>query len=180
MHRLFVAIDLPEVVKNTLVRLQGGLPGARWVPLEAMHLTLRFIGEVDGAQVDDIHGALSRVTVESFTVRLFDAGAFPNRGRPRVVWAGVERSADLDALKARIDAALGDADCGPDERKFAPHVTLARLRGARPAKVADFVARIAPDIDAAFEARAFVLYASHLSSDGAVHIAEAVYPLEGA
>ena len=177
MHRLFVAIDLPQEVKDSLVALQGGLPGARWVGTEGLHLTLRFIGEMSSAEADDIHAALATVTGAPFMARLESAGTFSGRGGPRVVWAGAIRDTPLERLKRGIDAALRRAGCAPDGRKFAPHVTLARLRGASTERTDAFVAQIAPQIAATFEVREFVLFSSRLAPGGAVHTAEAIYPL---
>ena len=177
MHRLFVAIDLPQEVKESLVALQGGLPGARWVGTEGLHLTLRFIGEVNSAEADDIHAALATVAGAPFMARLEGAGTFSGRGGPRVVWAGAVRDTALERLKRRVDAALRRAGCAPEGRKFAPHVTLARLRGASAERTDAFVAHIAPRIAAEFEVTEFVLFSSRLAPEGAVHTAEAVYPL---
>ena len=177
MHRLFVAIDLPQEIKESLVALQEGLPGARWVGIEGLHLTLRFIGEVDGAEADDIHAALATVMGSPFMARLESAGTFSGRGGRRVVWAGAVRDAPLKRLKRQVDAALRRAGCAPESRKFAPHVTLARLKGASDERTADFVAQIAPRVAAEFEVREFVLFSSRLAPGGAVHTAEAVYPL---
>ncbi len=177
MHRLFVAIDLPQEVKQSLVALQAGLPGARWVGTEGLHLTLRFIGDVNSTEADDIHAALATVTGAPLMARLESAGTFPGRGGPRVLWAGAVRDTPLERLKRRVDAALRRAGCAPDSRKFAPHVTLARLKGVSTERTAAFVAHIAPRIAAEFAVREFVLFSSRLAPDGAVHTAEATYPL---
>ncbi len=177
VHRLFVAIDLPREVKEALVALQVGLPGARWVEAEGLHLTLRFIGEVSSDDADEVHDALASVAGAPFTARIEGSGTFPSRGAPRVVWAGTVRDAPLERLKRQVDGALRRAGCAPEGRKFAPHVTLARLKGASAERTAAFVAHIAPRIGTTIEVREFVLFSSRLSHDGAVHTAEAVYPL---
>src|SRR4051795_9052565 len=98
MYRLFVSIELPDDVKSSLARLAGDVPGARWLEPDEMHLTVRFIGEVDGVVFDDILAALDDVRVPSFTLGLRGVGHFPPRGEPRVLWAGLERSPELTTL----------------------------------------------------------------------------------
>ncbi|MDP6351214.1 MAG: RNA 2',3'-cyclic phosphodiesterase [Alphaproteobacteria bacterium] len=179
MHRLFVAIPLPEPVKDRLEQFQAGLAGARWVPRENMHLTLRFIGAVAGDQAEDIDTELATVRAPPFPVTLEGAGTFPGRGKPRSLWAGVAANGALAELKGRVDRALARAGCEPDQRKYTAHVTLARLKGTRRESVADFAARAAPAIPIGFDVATFVLYSSFLASSGAIYTPEATYPLAG-
>ncbi len=176
--RLFVALELPEAVRERLHRLGGGVPGARWVAPERMHVTLRFIGEVDGARFTDIVDALGEVRMPRFTVRLDGIGRFGTGRRTRVLWAGLVPSDELDRLHRKIEGALVRAGVEPEHRKFHPHVTLARLNAPAPARLAAFLAANGNLVSEDLAVDSFVLFSSLLGSDGAVYRPEAVYPLD--
>ncbi len=177
MIRLFVAIPLPELVRDRLAGLSGGVRGARWTPPENMHLTLRFIGEVVEPDLTEIAGALSAIEAPAFPLRFQGVGQFGDRRRARVLWAGVARSGPLHALRDRIENALRGAGIVPEGRRYIPHVTLARLKETRPAHLAPFLAAHAAFETQDFEADRFILYSSHLGQAGAIHTAEAEYLL---
>jgi len=180
MPRLFVAIDPSAPVRDALARLSHGVPGAKWVAPEQFHLTLRFIGEVDGGMLDEIAEALGDVEAPAFTLALDGVGHFPPRGAPRVLWAGVNDDAALGRLHERIEARLRWLGVAPDRRGFAPHVTLARLKQAPLARVRDYLALNGGFATEDFPVTEFQLYSSHLGTAGAVHRVEASYPLDGA
>lgn len=175
--RLFVAVELPDAVREGLSRLCADVPGARWVEPEQMHLTLRFIGEVDGLVEREVVDALARVRAEPFSVSLSGVGHFPPRGLPRVLWAGVERSEALAALHDRVERALQRAGLEPERRRFFPHVTLARLRGTPARAVGSFLVAHGLYRSPAFAVDVFHLYSSRLTPKRAVYRIEASYPL---
>jgi RNA 2',3'-cyclic 3'-phosphodiesterase len=176
--RLFVALDLPEAVKESLEPLTRGLGDVRWSTPDQQHLTLRFIGEVGNGAVHDIVETLGMVPATPFELRLKGLGHFPPRGEPRVLWVGVEKSTELARLKRRIDRALGEAGVAPDGRKFAPHVTLARIRAPlSPTRLGTYLVRHALYRSEAFPVSSFHLYSSWLRADGAEHQLEASYEL---
>ncbi|HET6521839.1 MAG TPA: RNA 2',3'-cyclic phosphodiesterase [Geminicoccaceae bacterium] len=180
MPRLFVALDLPDTAKRQLEPLTGGLalPDVRWLPPEQWHLTLRFIGEVEGGVLYDVGEALAEVPGRPFDLRLKGIGHFPPRGEPKVLWAGVERNAELTALKRRIDRALRDAGLPPDPRRFAPHVSLARFRQLPPPnRLGAYLMRHSLFQGEPFPVSGFRLYSSVLRPDGPVHAVEAEYDL---
>jgi 2'-5' RNA ligase len=177
MFRLFVAIDLPADVKARLLPLCGGLPGARWVDGGQLHLTLRFIGEVDGGVRREIEGALAEVQAASFTLALQGVGHFPPRGQPRVVWVGVEKSSPLNHLHGRVETALAVAGVERDGRKFSPHITLARLTATPATRVGRYLEEFGLFRTEPFPVDEFTLYSSTLTRHGAVHTLEAAYPL---
>jgi RNA 2',3'-cyclic 3'-phosphodiesterase len=179
VYRLFVSIELPEAVKQALLRMCCDVPGARWVEPEQMHLTIRFIGEVDGLVFRDVTDALEGVTALAFPLTIRGVGHFPPRGEPRVLWAGVERSEGLLELRSRVERALVRAGLAPEGRKFSPHLTLARLHGASERAVASFLAQNGLLRCDPFAVPAFHLFSSALSSKRAVHRCEATYPLAG-
>ncbi len=177
--RLFVAIDLPENIREQVTRLCCGLPGARWVRPEQLHLTLRFIGEVDGGMFQDIRQGLGDVAVEPFTLQLDGVGFFPPRGRPRVVWIGLRPCSGLLHLRQRIESCLVGLGLEPEARKFAPHITIARLKNTPPARVGRFLENHNLFCSAPFSVDEFFLYSSRLGRNGAVHRVEAEYPVGG-
>jgi len=180
MIRLFVAIALPAAVRARLAGLAGGVPGARWVAPEAMHVTLRFIGEVPDGDLPDLVAALAHVRVPAFALTLAGIGHFGTVRKARALWAGVAPNPALDRLHAAVVAALDRAGVAPVARKYTPHVTLARLKQSPAARLGAFVAahnllRVGPvPVDD------FSLFSSHLSHDGARHRVEATFPLEPA
>ena len=129
--RLFVAIDPPAEIREQLVGLCCGLPDARWVAPEQLHLTLCFIGAVTGAVFLDIREALTEIQAAPFALRLQGVGFFPPRGQPRVVWAGIAPSEPLTVLQRKIATRLPALGVELENRKFAPHLTLARLQIGR-------------------------------------------------
>ncbi|MCH8038516.1 MAG: RNA 2',3'-cyclic phosphodiesterase [Proteobacteria bacterium] len=175
--RLFLALSLPEPLRARLAALCTGLPDARWVAPENLHLTLRFIGEVDGGEARDLDAALAQVRAARPAVTLAGVDRFGSGRKLRALWAGVEPNPELDRLYRKLDHAVRDAGLAPGGRKFKPHVTLARFKGDPGRRLLDYLAHHAGFRAEAFEARDFVLYSSFLSHGGAIYTAEAVYPL---
>ena len=178
MIRLFTAIKVPEQLRMRLSLLQGGVPGARWSPAENLHLTLRFIGEVDEAFANDIDDVLSGLRAPSFELTLKGAGEFGGRDA-HALWIGVAPNEALYRLVAKIESALQRMGLEAETRKYTPHVTLARLRDAPAAKVREFLGAHALFDSGPFAVRAFELYSSHQSAHGSLYRAERTYPLDG-
>lgn len=175
--RLFVALDLPWELKQRLAVLCGGITGARWVPVENFHLTLRFIGDADPVQAEEIDLALASVRAPRFPLDLTGIGTFGKADRVVTLWAGVARTEALEHLHGKIETALRRAGMEPERRRFIPHITLARLDQAAEAKVAAFIQaknlfRAAPAV-----MDHFTLFSSHLHPDGAIYTPEAEYRL---
>jgi RNA 2',3'-cyclic 3'-phosphodiesterase len=179
MPRLFTAIEIPEPMRTRLSLLRAPISGAKWVQPEDMHITLRFAGDIDGRTADDFASLLGDVSVAPFTASIEGGGAFGGRD-PRVLWAGVKAGPALDALYRANERAARAVGLDPDPRDFRPHVTLARMRGARHGAVARFLAehgalRLEP-----FLVTRFVLLSARPGSGGGPYALEAAYPLEGA
>lgn len=180
MPRLFIAIDPPPAIKARLAALGGGVPGARWTAAEQIHLTLRFIGEVEGGLFADIAEGLAEVRAAPFALAIDGVGHFPPRGAPKLLWAGVADPAGaLTRLRGRVEARLRALGLEADGRKFTAHLTLARLKGAPIGRVRDFLAHRADLASEPFTIADFHLYSSHLGAGGAIHRIEASYPLTG-
>jgi 2'-5' RNA ligase len=134
--RVFVAMDIPEDVRSSLAALTAKLRpacrNARWVRIEGLHVTLKFIGEVPSEKVDAIKTALAALPLcDPIPLNFRGLGFFPNDRRPRVLWTGIEAGTDLAALAAAVEAALDPLGIPHDERTFAPHLTLARFEAPR-------------------------------------------------
>lgn len=175
--RLFVALDLPWELKQRLALLCGGIPGARWVASENFHLTLRFIGEVFPIQAEEIDHTLAAIRAPAFDISLSGVGTFSKAGRPAALWAGADRNTALDHLQTKIETALRRAGFEPERRRFAPHVTLARLDNAAEARIASFVMDKnlfrAPPV----RMEHFTLFSSVLGRDGSTYTPEVEYAL---
>jgi RNA 2',3'-cyclic 3'-phosphodiesterase len=175
--RLFVALDLPASLRQRLSTLTGGLPGARWVPAENYHVTLRFIGETPSWKAEEIDHALAALRAPGFPLTLAGLGTFERGGRSAALWVGVERTPALDHLRAKVETALQRIGLEPERRRFAPHVTLARVEAVPEAKlVAHLQAHSLFRADAV-EIEHFTLFSSRLGKDRAVYEAEAEYEL---
>ena len=127
MIRLFFALRLPASVLDALLDLQDGVADARWQDEEQLHLTLRFVGEVDRGQAEELADAASRLRCPAPTLRLAAAGAWGGRGRAGVLWTAAEPREPLLALHRKLDQLCVRTGLEPERRAFQPHVTLARL-----------------------------------------------------
>jgi 2'-5' RNA ligase len=177
--RLFVALALPEAHRQQLSRLCHGVRDARWVPHENMHLTLRFIGEVEEPRVPEITDALGRVKGDQFSLTLSGLGHFKNGRRIRSLWAGTEPCDALVQLQNRIDISLRYADLPPDGRRFTPHVTLGRLKNGVAEQVGAWIEANGLFRADPFPVEQFVLFESYLSHTGAIYSPVAEFPLAG-
>ena len=179
MLRLFVGILFPPELKLRLSLLCGGVPGARWVDPGNFHLTVRFIGETAEDMAADIDDALLRLKARRFPLQLAGTGVFGG-DKPRQLWVGAERSADLVSLRDKVEQALMRAGVPPEPRKFAPHVTLARLRDAPRDRLAEFLAANAGFRAEPLAVEGFSLIASLQTKAGSIYEEEAAYPLSAA
>jgi 2'-5' RNA ligase len=173
MPRLFVAIDLPEQVKDDLALFAPELPVARWVPAEQLHLTLRFIGDVGPQTFSTIKERVSGLLFQRFPLAMRGVGHFPPRKRPRVLWVGVDPCDSLMLLQQELEKALAETGLPPEERRFSPHITIARLKETPPTAVSTFEVRHRDLACAPFEVREIILYSSVLTTQGAIHCREA-------
>jgi RNA 2',3'-cyclic 3'-phosphodiesterase len=176
MPRLFIGLEIPASVAQSLAMMRGGLPGARWIAPENYHLTLRFIGDIDDALAREIAGMLGRVQRGSFELRLDGLSSFGGR-KPRAVVAAATQVAALMELQAEQERLLQRLGLEPEGRKYTPHVTLARLRDSSSWQVADYLAARGHYRSASFQVSRFVLFSSRASVGGGPYVVEADYPL---
>lgn len=175
--RLFVGLDLPEDLRLTLGLLRAGINGARWVPPENFHITLRFIGEADRHQAADLDDALADIDVPAFDLAFHGVGSFASRGRLRAIWAGLESSGALVHLHDKVERASVRAGFAEEQRKFKPHVTLARLKGTPEFAAQRFLEDHAGFTTRPFTVDRFVLFESTLGGEGAHYTPVCRYPL---
>ena len=162
---------------NRLSVMTSGLPGARWTRPENFHLTLRFVGEVDEGTAEDIHSALTSITALPLDISLSGVGYFCKAKAARTVWVGVEQNEHLTRLQQKTESALQRIGLAAEERKFTPHVTLARLRGTPRGRLEDFVGGHTGFRTSYFHVEKFSLYSSFLASSGPIYRPEVDYPL---
>jgi 2'-5' RNA ligase len=179
MPRLFTALEIPRDAALSLSLLRGGLPGARWIDVENYHITLRFFGDVEGHTADEIANALDRVRRPAFQLALSGVGQFGGK-KPHAVWAGVQPSAELNALNGEIERICQRLGLPADARKFTPHVTLARLKNSSPAEVAHYLSARGNFAAAPFRVGRFVLMSSRDSVGGGPYLIEEAWPLSSA
>jgi 2'-5' RNA ligase len=178
MIRLFAAIAIPEDIGDGLIRRQQGLPGARWRPIDAFHITLRFVGEVKESVAEDLDAEFAVIGGEALTLTLSGVGAFGEGEEMHAVWAGVEETEPLRQLARRCETAARRAGVAPDRRKWKPHVTLAYLRRPDPARVAAWIQSHNLLKSPPFRVTSFGLYSSWLGGEGSRYRLEREYPLE--
>jgi len=165
MHRLFVAIRPPEDVRDLLIDAMDDSPALRWVGDEQLHLTLRFIGEVERPVANDIAAALDRVRSSNFQIRISGAGKFEKRSGG-ALWAGVEPKTPVVGLAAKVERALQQVGLEPEHRAFSPHITLARWNRRDSEAVEAFLRRTSDLHSEPFDVDRFILFESKLSRHG--------------
>ena len=176
MPRLFTALEIPRNAAMSLSLLRGGLPGARWIDVENYHITLRFIGDVDGRTADEVVDRLDRIDRPEFQLSLNGIGSFGSK-KPHSIWAGVTPAPELFALQGEIERICQRIGLPPDPRKFVPHVTLARLKASRVDEVVHYLSGRGDFQSLPFLVSRFVLLSSRDSVGGGPYLTEEVFPL---
>ena len=177
MPRLFSGIEIPEAIGYRMGLLRTGLTGARWIDPANYHITLRFLGDIDGATARDFAANLANIDMEPFQLQFDGLGAFGGK-KPRAIWAALRRSEALNALQRAHERAARSAGLPAEPRNFTPHVTIARLRGTKPLSVAGYLQSAGAFLSESFPVERFVLYSSRASVGGGPYVVEAEYPLE--
>jgi len=182
--RLFIALDIDDQIRQRIGRFLEGVsgfsPDARWVPLESLHITLKFIGEKPPEIIPSLQKALDNVSVPPFDLTFSGTGFFPTPKSPRVFWSGIQAPPELQKLAAAIDNTSAQFDIPKEDRAFSPHLTLARKSGGsgsprkqkddRPNRVfrrlqEKLATMPAPEFGT-MTAREYFLYQSQLSRNG--------------
>jgi 2'-5' RNA ligase len=177
MLRLFVGLSLPDGVIARLSMICAGVPGASWVEPSNMHLTVRFIGEVEEADAAEIDALLAAIAAPAFSIELAGVNTFGEGAKARALWAAVRPSAELAHLQAKVESAVVRAGQPREGRKFTPHVTLAHLSKPQPPRLAAFLEGNALLQAGPFRIEQFTLFESRLGKGGPVYIPLVDYPL---
>jgi RNA 2',3'-cyclic 3'-phosphodiesterase len=177
MPRLFAGLEIPAHVTTVLSMLRGGLPGARWVEPSDYHITLRFIGDIGNRVAAEIDDLLAEVSRRPLSLKVAGLGAFGG-DKPHSVYAAVENTRELVELQGEVDRIVRACGIAADKRRFQPHVTLARMRGASSLDVADYLSTRGWYPGQTYVADRFVLYSSRMSTGGGPYMVETTYPLE--
>lgn len=175
MIRLFAALSVPPEIGRALQTRQAGIDGARWRPLEALHVTLRFFGEVREDVARDLDVELMAVRGRPFEMVLEGAGSFGEGADINAVWAGVAEAPELRRLAEACESAARRVGLKPDKRRYRPHVTLAYLRHADPVQVAAWVQANNLLKSPPIPVDRFGLYSSFLGGEGSHYRLEAEY-----
>ena len=169
---------MPEAIKTQLKVLCVDLADAKWVSHSQMHLTLRFIGDTDSTQQEHLQTGLTSIHVTPFKMRLQGIGQFPPRGKPRIIWVGIEADSGLYDLQKQIEAVIRTIGFEPTNHAFSPHITLARL------KIPPSQTNLQHYFDEhrtfktdAFDVERFILYSSQLTASGSIYRQEGVFKL---
>ena len=180
--RSFIAIELPDTLKDEINRLESGLQkampgsGTKWVNAHSIHLTLKFLGNIDISQVNSIEKAMELVSGETapFQLKTGALGAFPNLRRVQVVWIGLTGGVDrLQVLQQALDSSLARIGFGLETRPFNPHLTLARVRReaslAERQTLGELLARTSVNLVSGINVSAISLIKSELDRSGAIY-----------
>jgi 2'-5' RNA ligase len=138
--RMFIAIELPSDVREAILQIEAGVPGAYWYEDDQLHLTVRYLGRIDGRKAESVAMAMRRLEPPPFELALSGVGFFPPRGEVESLWVGVDKSPELERLRARVDGVATKLGIEPDRRRYMPHVTIARTENVHEGRLADFLA----------------------------------------
>jgi 2'-5' RNA ligase len=184
--RTFIAIPLTEECRSMLQQMQQGLRACRaeagWVAIPSIHLTLKFLGEVDPGIIPQLSQSLQSAceSDQSFDLHLCGLGCFPNGRNPRVIWCGIEGETDaLSKLQQKVEAACSPLGFPPEDRAFRPHLTLGRVRGKRNLQPLLDCIKIGSGLERSFRVDHFNVYQSTLKPQGAVYTVLDTITLQG-
>ena len=174
--RTFIAIPLSDECRMMLDQLQQSMRGyradVRWVPVPSIHLTLKFLGEVEPEIIPKLTESLETETrpQHGFALRLRGLGCFPNQKSPRVVWCGIDGdTGSLSQLQQQVETACNSLGFPPETRAFHPHLTLGRVNGKRNLQPLVDCIKMGSDLESSFRADHFNIYKSVLKPQGAVY-----------
>ena len=187
LMRAFIAIELPQEIKNTLSRLQAKLKAAgadvKWVEPNNIHLTLKFLGEIDEQINGKVNSCLEKIreTQKPFTISLSSPGAFPNTSSPRVVWVGIKQGdAEIKGLTIFLEKQAAEIGLPTENREFSSHITIGRVRsGKNRRELAELLSKLSQNSleDNPFPANKITLFKSTLTSRGPVYEVLKEFPL---
>jgi RNA 2',3'-cyclic 3'-phosphodiesterase len=167
--RLFIAIPLPEDIRYELSDFQDNELNVRWVSPDQMHLTLKFLGQVNSIQKKQVSKLLSEIWFDSFQIAIQGFGFFPEKGSPRVFWAGIQtETSALHDLQNKVEMAALDIGIPKDKHPYIPHITLGRMND-NSLKRTELIRADSEISSRKFTVDHFKLYQSILQPEGAIH-----------
>ena len=167
--RLFLAVPLPKGVRQKLLDLQQSIDGMRWQSQEQMHLTLKFVGEVDATGASELRKELDKISHPGFSMTIAGLGYFPEGKRPNVVWVGINENANLRELHKKVEHCCDKNGIAPENRPYKPHVTIGRTKNTPKQAVTSYINQHEPFVLPDIQVSEFALYESKLHPDGARH-----------
>lgn len=177
MRRIFIAADLPAEMREEMSKLKRSIKGVRWYDASKIHLTLRFIGEVENQVVEEVKSALYELKWPKMALRSDGLGLFFYKRNPRVIWIGLQPADELQSLREEVDQLLKPTAIEEDSRPFKPHVTLGKCKKFVDKKaVLEMKDELGDWKEAEGELSRLTLYSSTLSPDGAIHTPLEQYP----
>ena len=180
MHRLFIAIRPPDEVCDLLLDTMEGVDGARWQDFDNLHLTLRFLGEVERPLADDLALELGRIAASPFPLTINGIGHFDASRRsgssPHALWARIAEAPQLEALRLKVDRACIQVGLPADDRRFVPHITVARLNRSS-GDIGPWMAAHGRLHAGPWQVDHFALFESHLGASGSRYEEIVRYPL---
>lgn len=175
MPRLFIGLELPELLKSQLVWPRSGVEGARWQRDDQLHLTLAFVGDVSNKIAEDVDAQLASMTMIPFELELSGVGFFGKPAQPKALWAGVRDQAPIRHLHEKVSYAMERIGVDVDQRRFLPHVTLARFRRGAQARIGDWLSENERLSSETVWVNHFTLFSSHLTCERAHYDIERRY-----
>lgn len=175
--RLFVALALPDGIVARLNLMCSGIPGARWAAPANMHITLRFVGEVDEPAAEEINFNLTHIEAPAMDLELQGLGTFGQGHKARALWVGVPPTPALAHLQSKVGSAVVRAGQPPEGRKFTPHATIARLNTPETGRLQSFIEGNNLFKAGPFTVDRFTLFESRPGKGGPVYTALEDYPL---
>ncbi|NTZ42948.1 RNA 2',3'-cyclic phosphodiesterase [Altererythrobacter sp. SALINAS58] len=168
MHRIFIGIRPPPPTRDLLIDTMDGVDAARWQDEDQLHLTLRFAGECETPQANDLADALTNVTMPAFELQIAGTGFFTRKGAVRALWAGLAPSPELHRLQHKVERVCQSVGLPPETRKSTPHITLARMN-TMSGDAAEWLARWGNLRSSPFTVDAMTLFESHLRDAGSAY-----------
>lgn len=172
--RIFIAVPLPDVVKSALKNLQVSTDYIRWQPPRQLHITLKFLGDISSDDLQMLEQKLTDISQQPFNLQLTQWGTFPEKGKPKVIWVGVEPRENITALHKKVEKSCAALGFDEDNRSYLPHVTLGRSKNVSRGKVSEIMLNPEP---VGFSVQQFGIFKSELSPEGAKHTLIKKYPL---
>lgn len=172
--RCFIAIDLPQEIKDNVNSwiaqcILKQKEGIQYVNSHSLHLTLKFLGEVEPAKLEAVKDALKQISFDPIKLRVKGAGAFPNLVFPKVLWVGINESPEATKLALDVDEAMAGLGFLKEGRPFHPHITIGRVKGIPDKALLEFI-KNSKEIDfGGFQNQSVILFQSELTREGPIY-----------